>query len=76
MHKTASLQQFTLGRTATLTAVERHQPALLDVKLVLFDHFPFVVIIATQGTALMLFGQLGFLERNNICHSFYPGMQP
>lgn len=54
--------------TATLTAIHRHQLALLDIKLLLFAHGPFVMAVLAQA-----FGRGFFLlECEDIRHKKTP----
>ena len=60
--------QFTLGHAATPAFVERHQLALLYIKLLFLNHFPFVVAVSAQGIPPVFLGELRFLESNDIAH--------
>jgi hypothetical protein len=53
---------------ATGTAVYRDQPALLYVELLRRIYHPFMMAIATQGIALVLFFQGRFTKRDNLSH--------
>ena len=57
------------GFPTASTAVQGHQFALFDVKLLGFVYRPLVMAIATQGIALVLIFQRGFLEGENVRHS-------
>lgn len=52
----------------TGTAVYGNQPALLDVKLLRLVHHPFMMAIAAQGIALVLFLQGRLAKRDNLSH--------
>ena len=53
----------------TGTAVYGHQPALLHIKLFRLIHYPFVMPVAAQGFALVLFLQGGLAKRNDLAHN-------
>jgi len=54
------------------TAINRHQPALLDIKLLGFIYHPLMVAVAAQGLALVLVLQRRFAKGNDISHERYP----
>lgn len=54
--------------TAPATAVNRHQLPLLHIKLLGLVHRPFVVTVATQGIALVLFLKGRFAKGNDLSH--------
>ena len=59
--------------TAPATAVDRHQLALLHIKLLVLVHRPFVVAVATQGIALVFFLQGRFAKGNDVSHTRISG---
>lgn len=52
----------------TNTLVNRYQLALFDIKLLIFDDFPFVKTALAQGMALEFLTGPGFFEWNNVAH--------
>lgn len=62
------LMGFDLFFTAALTAIDRHQLALAAIKLLVLAQLPLVMIVQTQGFALVLVRQLGFFKGKYVAH--------